>query len=155
MRRKVGAWLFITALVLGALILWFVRPPGPGQVYHVRSDDYGLSESTAILLRNGACLVVSRSEADIGRSAAQPGSRDRLFAIVGTRRIVSGEDGRGLYLRDLRTGLTARPGDAIDAEIQFRSRVQGLAQVARLGWPIDDRCAGGLAMILSISRVHR
>ena len=123
-------------------------------MYHYRSNQYGLQGSTALLLQNRDCLVLSRSEADIGKSEASAGSKDRLFAIAGTGRIRSGSDGRGDYIVDSRTGLTARPGDAIDGEILFK-KSGSVEDALRAGWLLGDRCGSGLAIIFSIARVHR
>ena len=144
--------LILTITALGAMIL---RPPGAGRVYHFRSDQYGLQGSTALLLRNQSCLVLSRSKEDIGRTVALPGSEKRLLAIAATDRIRSGRDKSGLYMIDTKTGLVARPGDAIDAEILFRGEIGKLNDAFRAGWRLDDSCGSGLAVVFSITRVHR
>lgn len=142
-------------LAVAALASFFLRPPGPGRVYQYRSDQYGLQGSTALVLRNRDCLVLSRSEADIGKAEAAPGSENRLFVIAGTDRIRSGSDRLGRYLVDAETGLIARPGDAIDAEILFRGKIGSLEDTFRAGWRLDDRCGSHLAVVSSIARVHR
>lgn len=154
MRRST---LVATAGLLMAVLIsiYLVRPPGPGQVYRFRSDQYGLSESTALLLRNGDCLVLSRSEEDIGKTQADPGSEHRLFIIAGSQRVRSVRGENGPYLRDMRNGLIARPGDAIDAEIVFPRDAGGLADTLAVGWPLDFGCGQDLAKLFSISRVHR
>ena len=142
-------------LAVVALALLFLRLPGAGRVYHYRSDQYGLQGSTALVLRNRGCLVLSRSEADIGKVEAAPGSENRLFVIGGTDRIRSGSDRLGHYLVDSETGLIARPGDAIDAEILFRGKIGSLKDTFRAGWRLDDRCGSRLAVVFTIARVHR
>jgi len=137
------------------IALYLVRPPGAGHVYRYRSDQYGLQGNTALLLKNRDCLVLSRSEADIGRAEAAPGSQARLFAIAGAGPVRSGRDGRGAYLVDRRTGRAARPGDAIDGEILFRGETGGLGETLRAGWPLGKGCGRGLAIVHSIARVHR
>src|SRR3990170_6366591 len=117
MAKRIGLLVAIISLfTAAALALFIVRPPGPGHVYSYRSDQYGLSESTALLLRKGECLALSRSEEDIGSSQAGSGSHRRLWAIAGNERITAGSTESGPYLRDSSTGLVARPGDAIDGE---------------------------------------
>ena len=142
-------------LAVVALALLLVRPPGAGRVYHYRSDQYGLQGSTALVLRNRDCLVLSRSEVDIGRAEAAPGSENRLFVIAGTDRIRSGSDRLGHYLVDTETGLIARPRDAIDAEILFRGKTDSLRDTFHAGWRLDHRCGSRLAVVFSIARVHR
>jgi hypothetical protein len=124
-------------------------------VYRYRSDQYGLSQSTALLLRNGDCLVLSQSKGDIGKVEAASGSEPHLFAIAATKRIRSDSDARGLYLVDRQTGLTARPGDAIDADILFRPKIGGWRDAFAARWRLDDRCGRALAIVFSIARVHR
>lgn len=150
---RIAAMLALLAVV--AMALLFLRLPSAGSVYHYRSDQYALQGNTALVLRNRGCLVLSRSEADIGIAEAAPGSENRLFVIAGTNRIRSGRDKLGLYLVDSETGLIARPGDAIDAEIQFRGKIGALEDMFRAGWRLDDRCASRLAVVFSIARVHR
>lgn len=106
------------------------------------------------MLRNGECLVLSRSEEDIGKVEASAGSESRLFTIAGAQGIRSGRDQKGLYLVDQRSGLIARPGLAIDAEIIFDGEVD-MFDTLSMGWLLDFRCGGRLAKLLSISRVHR
>jgi hypothetical protein len=154
-RTKLTWALLVASLVAIGAAFYFVRPPGPGQVYRYRSDQYGLSGSTALVLRNGDCLVLSQTEADIGKAEAPGGSENRLYAVAGTDRIRSGSDGSGSYLVDTTTGLTARPGDAIDAEILFRPKIGSLKDTFAAGWLLNDRCGSRLAIISSISRVHR
>ena len=137
-----------------AAALYFVRPRGAGRVYHYRSDQYGLSGSTALLLRTRDCLVLSRSEADIGKAEATVGSSG-LFVIARTDRIRSGRAKSGAYLVDTENGLLARPGDAIDGEVLYRPRAGNFEDILAAGWPISDRCGGGLAIVFSIARVHR
>jgi hypothetical protein len=114
----------------------------------------GLPENTALLLRHGECLVLSRSNEDIGKVEARPDSESRLFTIAGAQGIRSGRDRNGLYLVDLRNSLVARPGLAIDAEIIFDSELK-MSDALAMGWPPDCRCARRFAKVLSISHVHR
>lgn len=152
-RTRIAAVLLLLAVV--GLALLFLRPPGVGGVYQYRSSQYGLQGSTAILLQNGNCLVLSKSETDIGKIYATPGSEHRLFAIAGAARIRSGEDERGDYLIDSQSGLRARPGDAIDGEFLFYPRIGTFKDTLAAGWPLSDRCGRGLAIAFSIARVHR
>jgi hypothetical protein len=154
-RTKLTWALLVASLAAIGAAFYFVRPPGPGQVYRHRSDQYGFSGSTALVLRNGDCLVLSQTEADIGRAEAPARSENRLYAVAGTDRIRSGSDDSGPYLIDTRTGLRARPGDAIDAEVLFRPKVGSLKDTLAAGWLLDDRCGSRLAVVFSISRVHR
>jgi hypothetical protein len=151
-KRRIAAVLLLIVAV--ALASYFVRPPGAGQVYQYRTDQYGLQGSTALVLRKGDCLVLSRSEADIGRAKAARGAEGRLFAIAAAGRVESGSDRLGDYLVDRASGLKARPGDAIDGEILFRGKIGGLEDSWRAGWPLNERCGSGLAVLLSIARVH-
>jgi hypothetical protein len=144
----------ILIIVIG-LAVYLVRPPGPGRVYQYRSDVYGVSENTALLLRNGGCLVLSRSDEDIGQKDTVARTESRLFMIAGAERIRSRSDARGAYLVDDASGLVARPGDAIDGEIIFKSNPTSSRDTLAAGWPIDHGCGRGLAILLSISRVHR
>jgi len=141
-------------LIASVAALYLVHPPGPGHVYGFRTDVYGLAEHTALLLRSGECLVLSRSEEDIGKVVASPDSESRLFTIAGAQGIRSGRDHEGLYLIDQRSGLISRPGLAIDAAIIFDSEVDTFDSLI-MGWPLDLRCGSRLAKVLSISRVHR
>lgn len=140
---------------LFALLLYFVRPPGPGGVYQYRSGEYGLQGGTALVLRKDDCLVLSRSQQDVGKTQASPGTRARLFAIAGAGGVESGSDGQGPYIADHRSGRAARPGDAIDGEMVFRPRIGSWGDTLRAGWLLDARCGSGLAIIYSIERVHR
>ena len=99
----------LPALAALGLGLYLIHPPGPGHVYRYRSDQYGIPGDTVILLRNGDCLVISRSELDIGRTDAAAGSESRLSMIAGTKRIRSARDAEGAYLIDTKNGLVARP----------------------------------------------
>lgn len=145
----------IALVVVASLVTYFVRPPGPGQVYSYRSDQYGIAGHTALLLRKGDCLVLSRSGEDIGKIAATAGAEDRLYVIAGTERIRSDRDEDGPFLRDLRNDLIARPGDAIDAEILFKPTSGAFGDMLAAGWPLNQHCGRGLAIVVSIARVHR
>jgi hypothetical protein len=99
--------------------------------------------------------VLSKSETDIGKAEAAAGSEQRLFAIAGAARIRSGKDERGDYLIDTESGLRARPGDAIDGEVLFHPQIGNFEDTLAAGWLLSDRCGRGLAIVLSIARVHR
>src|SRR5687768_12155535 len=144
MRRRGILVAVLALIVVIAMAVYFVRPPGPGQVYRYRSDQYGMTGHTALLLRSGDCLVLSRSDEDIGKTAAAAGTEDRLYVIAGSGGIRSASDADGPYLRDGRSGLAARPGDAIDAEIVFKPTPDGLGDTLAAGWPLDNRCGRGI-----------
>lgn len=155
MRRAPATAATLGILAVLAILAQYVRPPDPGQVYRYRSDEYGIAGHTALLLRNGDCLVLSRSESDIGRTDAAPRSERRLFMIAAAKGVRAGADDNGPYLIDERNGAIARPGSAIDAEILFNRDAGTLQEVLELGWLPHFRCGHGLAKIFSISRVHR
>ena len=67
----------LLSLVLVVLALFLLSQPGAGRVYRYRSDQYGLQGNTGLVLRNRDCLILSRSEADIGKMEAAPGSESR------------------------------------------------------------------------------
>ena len=154
MRKSASGAVVVALLVAGALALYVVRPPDPGRVYRTRSHQVGMSENTALLLKSGDCLVLSQSEADIGRSEAAGGSESRLFVIAGSKFVRSGRDERGFHLIDEQSGLTARPGDAIDAGIIFGRRPITTKDSLALGWPVTSSCGRRIATVFSISRVH-
>ncbi|WP_344706242.1 hypothetical protein [Sphingomonas swuensis] len=133
--------------------LW-LRPPGPGKVYHHEDVDLGGATSTALLMKRHDCLTLSFSEEDIGSSETGAHTIGRTYAIAVSRSVVSGLDEKGTFLIDEATGEKARAGDAIDGEILRMQSSSPLKMFMSLAWLYDGRCGAGVALIRSIERAH-
>lgn len=156
MRRLWLALVILLALLLLAALV--IRPPGPGQVLAVARHIEGPQEA-ALLLRSGPCLLLSLSERDIGRTEVEPSgplAADRFWIIAGPD-IRSGSDGRGLYLRDRRSGLIVRAGEGLAGGLFRHPASQGtkgaLVNLVWVGWPRVPDCARRPATLYSIDRV--
>lgn len=149
--------IFVAIAFLAALAsVLLVRFPSPGRTLHFRGDAAALGTSTVLLLRLNDCLVLSRSESDIGRNSLSELARERTYqlAIDGNVEII--QTGSGLSIATESRDYVVEVGQPFEGAIVFRPNDNSsiISDLWEYGWPRDKDCGANVAIVSSIERVQ-
>lgn len=144
------------AILVGLASVLLVRFPGPGRTLHFRGDAAALGTSTVLLLRLNDCLVLSRSESDIGRNGLSELARDRTYQLAIDGNVEILQSGSGLSLTTESRDYVVEVGQPFEGTIVFRPNDSSsiISDFWEYGWPRDKNCGANVAIVSSIERVQ-